>query len=186
MPEKKYCPYCSAPLTRRELEDRMRLYCRGCQTIIYENPVPATCVVVANPEGEILLVKRAVDPKKGHWCLPGGYLELDEPPTGGALRELREETGLNGTLGRLLGAIQAHSDLYGYLLMVGYWIEVFDGRLVAGDDAQAARFFPLHSLPPVAFRSHRWFIDKARELKLIGRQASLQPKPTDRPQTDLA
>lgn len=167
MPGKKFCPYCSARLTRRELEDRLRLYCRGCQTIIYENPVPATCVVVGSPEGEILLVKRAVDPKKGHWCLPGGYLELDESPADGAIRELREETGLNGAISRLLGAIQAHSDLYGFLVMVGYWVEAYDGRLVAGDDAQAARFFQLESLPPVAFRSHRWFIEKTRELGLV-------------------
>ena len=167
MPVKKFCPYCATPLTRRELEDRLRLYCQRCQTIIYENPVPATCVVLGNAQGEVLLVKRAVNPKKGHWCLPGGYLELDETPAEGAMRELHEETGLNGDIGRLLGAIQAHSDLYGFLVMVGYWVDVYDGNLVAGDDAQAARFFPVHALPQVAFRSHRWFIKQARMLNLI-------------------
>lgn len=169
--EKKFCIYCGAGLVRRYIEDRQRLFCRRCQTIIYENPVPATCVVVSDRPGRILLVKRAVDPKKGHWCLPGGYLEMDEGPARGALRELREETGLKGGDGRLLGAIKAHSDLYGSLVMVGYFIDRFSGRLQAGDDAQAVSFFHLGDMPPVAFRSHRWFIDAARELVLPNAQA---------------
>lgn len=161
MLEKKYCHFCGDKLIRKHYEERLRLFCENCSQPIYENPIPATCVVVRDSEGRILLVKRAVDPQKGGWCLPGGYIEMDEEPDESALRELHEETGLTGCIDSLLGAMKGHSDIYGSLLMVGYLVSSFQGRLSPGDDAEAAVFFNPDSMPPVVFRTHRLFIGMA-------------------------
>jgi len=117
-------------------------------------------MVVVSSAGQLLLVKRSIDPKKGQWCLPGGFIELDESPEAGALRELSEETGLNGTIEALLGVKTTPSSLYHSVLMVGYLITDYQGRLMAGDDAADVRWFPLDGLPPIAFDSHRQFVDQ--------------------------
>ena len=147
-------------MTRRLIEGRERLFCRACARPIYENPIPATCMVVVNPADQVLLVKRSVEPKKGMWCLPGGFIELGEPPEAGALRELEEETGLNGTIDTLLGVCTTPSTLYGSVLMVGYLITDTHGRPVAGDDASQVLWFSIRDLPPIAFDSHRRFLDQ--------------------------
>jgi len=59
--------------------------CERCGEPIYENPVPATAVVVIDKTESLVLVKRGVDPKKGYWCLPGGFMEIGETPEQEAL-----------------------------------------------------------------------------------------------------
>ena len=158
MTPKTHCCYCGDPLVQKWIEERMRLFCEKCCVPIYENPVPATCLVVVSPRGRLLLVKRSVEPRKGWWCLPGGYMELGEEPQDAAIRELSEETGIAGVVDRLLGATSNPSDLYHTVLMVGYLVTSFTGEPVAGDDASDIGWFDVRDLPPVAFRSHRKFI----------------------------
>ncbi len=158
MQPKKYCPYCAEHLTNRHLEGRERQFCPRCDKILYENPIPATCLVVTPSDDQLLLVKRSIPPNLGDWCLPGGYVEMNESPESGALRELKEETHLDGEIHQLLGAIEAHSPIYGSLVMVGYHVRQYQGALKAGDDAEKAAFFDIDDLPPVAFKSHRHFV----------------------------
>jgi len=158
MKTKIYCPFCAERLTDRYLEGRERRFCPRCDKILYANPIPATCLVVTASTDQILLVKRGIPPNPGDWCLPGGYIEMDESPSNGAVRELKEETGLNGEIHQLLGVIKAHSPIYGSLVMVGYHVCRFQGELKAGDDAEKAAFFAIDDIPPVAFKSHRHFV----------------------------
>ena len=120
----------------------MRPFCEGCREPVYENPVPVTCVVVTDPGNRLLLVRRSVAPKIGLWCLPGGFMELGETPEEAALRELAEETGLSGTIDRLLGVLTTPSDQYHTVLMVGYRVGAYTGRVVAGDDASGGGLVP--------------------------------------------
>ncbi len=136
----------------------LRLFCEKCNEPIYENPVPASCVIVAKKNTDILLVKRSVDPKKGYWCLPGGYMELGESPEQAALRELKEETGLTGQIDMLLGVTASNSDQYNSVLMIGYLTRRTGGTLTPGDDALEAAYFKPDSLPEIAFDSHKRFI----------------------------
>jgi len=99
-----------------------------------------------------------VEPKKGFWCLPGGFMELGETPEQGALRELKEETNLTGHIGMLLGVTSNHSDKYNTVLMIGYLIENYTGTPRAGDDASDIACFDFDDLPEVAFESHKKFI----------------------------
>ncbi len=158
MQKKCYCPYCGQRLSERFYENRHRLFCNHCNDPIYENPTPATCLVVTDVQERILLVQRSVDPKKGMWCLPGGFIELGESPENAALRELYEETGLTGRIDKLLGVTTSPSSLYNSVLLVGYWISTVSGTLKPGDDASDAAYFSIGNFPEIAFESHLKFI----------------------------
>ena len=164
MQQKKFCPFCAGLLEERFAEGRRRLCCSVCDKIQYQNPIPAACTLVINPQGHLLLVRRAVPPKVGEWCLPGGFMELAELPEETALRELFEETGLRGKIERLIGVTAHPSSLYGAVLISGYLVQNFSGLARSGDDAQELAFFPMDALPELAFDSHRRFVRIYRDL----------------------
>lgn len=164
--EKKHCHFCGGILEERFTEGRNRKYCVRCAGPIYENPVPATCTIVVDENRRILLVKRSVEPKIGSWCLPGGFMELDETPEQGALRELKEETGLSGKIKLLLGVRANPSPMYQTVLMTGYLVHDFTGNPIAGDDASQVKWFPVDNLPEIAFDSHSHFISIYNSAKL--------------------
>jgi ADP-ribose pyrophosphatase YjhB (NUDIX family) len=159
-----FCHYCSNRLTTKTLDGTERLFCPACGTPIYRNPVPANCVVVVDPNDQLLLVKRNVEPKIGHWCLPGGFMELHEGPEASALRELREETGLVGEEVCLLGVTTSPSSHYDTILMIGYLVNQFSGDILAGDDASDVRWFSLDQLPEITFDSHIRFVQQVKAL----------------------
>ena len=146
-PVKRFCPFCGQPLHDQLWEGALRRFCRRCHQPVYENPVPAACVVVPDDAGRILLVRRGVAPKKGRWCLPGGFMELGETPEAAALRELKEEAGLEVRIERLLGLRSTPSRLYHTILLAAYIVRTERKTAVAGDDATAARWFAGADLP---------------------------------------
>src|SRR5258707_11889644 len=98
----RFCAKCGSPLTARLMEGIERLVCEACGFVLYVNPRPAVCAVVTDGE-RAMLVRRAVEPRRGFWDLPGGFLERGEHPAEGLLRELREETGLEIEILEALG-----------------------------------------------------------------------------------
>ena len=161
MDAKRFCAYCGEKLIEKFFQERNHRYCQTCDRIHYENPFPAVAALVPNQNGQLLLVKRAVEPAKGQWCLPGGFIEIDESIEEAVLRELREETGVEGKIGQLVDFFSQRSPLYGALLIFGYRVTLLGGELQAGDDAEEARFFDINDLPPIAFLSHQRLIEKA-------------------------
>ncbi len=158
MQKKTFCHFCATPLIDKFTEGRTRLFCTSCNQPIYENPVPAACMVVINNNDHVLLVKRSVEPKIGMWCLPGGFIELNETPSEAGLRELKEETGLNGKIDTLLGVTTHTNEQYYSVLITGFLVKSFSGTLYAGDDASDAAFFDVNDLPEIAFKTHSSFI----------------------------
>ena len=154
MREKQFCHFCGNMLSNKFFEGRSRLFCNGCGVPIYENPVPATCVILTDPSDHVLLVKRSVEPGVGLWCLPGGFIELGETPEDSALRELTEETGITGRIHTLFDAVSTPSQLYDTALILCYTASRVSGKLIAGDDASDVAFFSFHHLPEIAFKSH--------------------------------
>lgn len=147
-----YCPRCSHALERRLLEERERLVCGECGYIFYLNPKVAAGALVER-EGRVLLVRRGVDPARGHWALPAGFAELDETIEETAVREVREETGLEVELEELLGVYSFEWPGRGVLIL--YSAHPVGGRLRPGFDAAEARFFAPEALPGrIAFRTH--------------------------------
>lgn len=118
--------------------------------------------------GKLLLVKRNIEPYRGWWDIPGGFLEAGEHPEAGAVREMGEETGLHVNPVKLLGI---YMDRYGvngdYTLNFCYLAELVGGTPAPASDALELRWFDLDDLPAqVAFD---WSADALRKLQHLDR-----------------
>ena len=145
------------------IDGHNRHRCINCKTIHYENPKPTATLIC--PRGEqILLVKRAVEPGKGLWGLPGGFIEAKENPAQAAKRELKEETKLDGEFESLLGTCSHTGTIFGDILLLGIEMKInkWDG-LQAGDDASDARLFALKKMPKLAFPCHQTILNFYKE-----------------------
>jgi ADP-ribose pyrophosphatase YjhB (NUDIX family) len=107
----RFCPRCATAIVTAE----DHVSCPSCGFVGWANSVPAVQALVER-EGMLLLVRRALDPGRGKWDLPGGFLREGEHPVDGLLRELQEETGLDVALGPFVGA----------------WLDPYEGRTVLG------------------------------------------------------
>lgn len=114
---------------------------------------------------ELLLILRKNEPFKSQWSLPGGFLEMDEALETGALRELKEETGLSMQKLQQVGAFGALGrDPRGRTISVAFAGKINNsGEVQGGDDAEDAQWFPLDDLPELAF-DHAEIIKSATNL----------------------
>ena len=159
----EFCSNCGSYNKFGKIDGNQRFFCSECDTIHYENPKP-TATLICPRNNEILLVKRAVDPGKGLLGLPGGFTEKGESPEVAAKRELKEETGLDGSTVRVLGICSHFNTMFGDILLIGIEVEVQDwSTMVAGDDAEEAALFPLNNLPNLAFPCHEKIVNMYRE-----------------------
>ena len=152
---RKYCPKCKSKIARKKIENRLRDYCPTCKTIFYDNPLPVVSAVVPNKKREILLVLRDRDPYAGQWCLPSGFVELNESVEKAIIRELKEETGIKGKVLRLLDTNSRYNEIYGDLIWVTFEVKKSSGKVIAGDDARDAKYFPINNLPKLPFHANR-------------------------------
>ncbi len=148
---KTHCTQCGGKLESRPIEGRERLVCSACGAVHYENPLPVASVLVPGPNHSVLLIKRNHEPYKGFWCMPVGFAEIGEDIQQAALRELREEAGIDGRIRQLLDASSYVSPMYGDVLIVTFEAEKTGGTEQGGDDADEARYFPIDSLPEIPF-----------------------------------
>lgn len=138
-----------------EVAGRVRQVCPACGFVLYRNPVPAAGVLV-EMQGGIVLIQRGQPPFVGWWALPAGYIEADESVEEAAVRECREETGLDVELLELFGVYSFPEGPVHPGLVIFYRARPVDGELRAGDDAQDVAIFAPDGLPEqVAFRTHR-------------------------------
>lgn len=124
-------------------------------TYKYPRPsVTADCVVITKEsDPQVLLIQRGGEPFKGYWVFPGGFMEMDETTEQCAIRELEEETGLRITEVKQIGAYsKVDRDPRGRTITVAYLARIDVPIDVKGlDDAANAQWFPLSSLPQLAF-----------------------------------
>jgi len=151
-------------MTVREIDGRERAVCAQCGHVAYRNPVPAAGVVVVE-DGRVLMVERKLEPRAGQWTLPAGFVEYDEHVEACAVRETREETGLEVDVTRLFGAYMAMDDPRVQVVLLLYLAKRVGGELRPGDDASDARFFPLDQIPPnIAFKAHEQALADVRRM----------------------
>ena len=165
MKTRLFCLYCREVLEVEFLEVKERQVCSKCREVHYENPLPVAAVILPNRRREILLVKRAKDPFKNMWCLPIGFAETGESIEEAALRELKEETGVEGSITQLVDVSSDKTFYYGELLVVTFEAEKIGGEEMAGDDALECSYFPVMNLPKLAFHSQGEVIQKFIALK---------------------
>ena len=159
----EFCSNCGEKNHYGYIDGNTRYHCTKCETIHYENPKPTAALVCPRKE-EILLVKRAEEPGKGQWGLPGGFIERKESPEMAAVRELKEETQLDGKAVALLGTFSQFNTIYGDILLIGIQMDINDwSRLLPGDDAEAVNFFKINKIPILAFPCYDKIIDMYRE-----------------------
>ncbi len=138
-----------------EVAGRVREVCSACGFVLYRNPVPGVGVLVEIEDG-MVLIRRGQPPFKGEWALPAGYIEADESAEQAAVRECKEETGLDIELLELFGVYSFPEGPVQPGIIIFYRARPVGGELRAGDDAQDVGIFPLDRLPdPLAFRTHR-------------------------------
>jgi 8-oxo-dGTP diphosphatase len=117
-----------------------------------QRPIPAVGVVCFNNAGEVLLIQRGTPPRLGEWSIPGGRLEWGETTKAGALRELKEETGVEAELLGLIDVIdgiftgRSNGDVTRHFVLIDYLARYVSGEVIAGDDADQARFVPYGDL----------------------------------------
>jgi 8-oxo-dGTP diphosphatase len=121
----------------------------------YPHPAVTTDCVIFGFDGErlqVLLVERGIEPYKGKWAFPGGFLKMDETAEEGALRELREETGLERAYIQQFHTFSdPHRDPRERVITIAYYALVKIQEVHGGDDAASARWFPLSEIPSLAF-----------------------------------
>ena len=155
-PPYHFCPVCGEALELRVLKatEPKRLVCTGnaCGFVFYLDPKIAVGTVIRMPDGKIVLVKRAIEPGYGKWVFPGGYVDRGEEITLAAIREAREESGLDVTLDHLI-------NIYSYPgrtpIVVVYAATYVGGTLVVDDEGLEGRTFAPEEIPwgELAFRS---------------------------------
>lgn len=145
------CPNCSEPVT------------------MYRNPVPTVDIVIYDPLQGIVLIERANEPYG--WALPGGFIDYGETCESAAIREAKEETNLDVVLTELIGVYSDPArDPRHHTMSVAYAANAKDiSELVAGDDAQNARFFSLDALPAIVFDHNVIIGDFTNRLERLNR-----------------
>jgi ADP-ribose pyrophosphatase YjhB (NUDIX family) len=144
----RFCPNCGGHLSERllETEDRPRLVCDQCQRILYLNPRVVAGVIIERG-GRLLLLRRAIEPRRGTWTFPAGYMEIDETAEQAAVRETEEEVGLKVKTGPLVGAYSRPAPESPGILTVIFQGRRPTGRLKVGHEALEARWFDPDDIP---------------------------------------
>lgn len=142
----RYCQLCGRYLVERyvEEEDRTRYQCEGCGFVHYLNPRVVASVIIEH-SGRVLLQQRAMEPGKGLWTFPGGFLEIGERPEEGAVREAKEEVGLDVTLAGLHGVYSRPH--VGIVLVVYHGTSASDAAVVGDYESTAVRWYAIDDIP---------------------------------------
>jgi len=154
-----HCSNCGASLMFGSIEgeDRDRLSCPECGHIAYVNPRLVVTTLPITPDGELVLLRRGIEPGRGWWAQPGGFLEIDETVHEAAIRETREETGLLIEPGEIIGL---YTRLEAAVVTIAFEAKVVGGTAATTPEAlEIATFRPEH-IPwsELAFRTTMWML----------------------------
>jgi ADP-ribose pyrophosphatase YjhB (NUDIX family) len=152
-----FCTRCGASLEfgAIEGEDRDRLACAACGFVAYVNPRLVVTTIPVNDSGEVVLLRRGIEPGRGSWAQPGGFLEVDETVTEAAIRETLEETGLIVAPGDIVGL---YSRLEAAVVVIAFEARVVGGQYRLNPEALDIQEFAPDAIPwhGIAFKTTHW------------------------------
>ena len=152
----RFCPRCGGDLERRLLKDTEpeRLVCAACGFVFYLDPKIAVGTIIRGASNGLVLVRRAIEPGYGLWVFPGGYVDRGELLTAAAIREAREECGLDV---RLEGLVNIYAYPGHTPVIVVYAATAVGGSLAVDDEGLEVAEFDAASIPwtDLAFPSTR-------------------------------
>lgn len=144
----RFCPVCGSALESRALKtgEPMRLVCTSpaCGFVFYLDPKLAVGTIIRMPDGRIVLARRAIEPGFGRWVFPGGYVDRGEDIRTAAIREAREEAGIDIRLDRLAGIYSYPGTTAVIIVYLATWIA---GELVIDDESSEIRTFHPGEVP---------------------------------------
>ncbi len=146
--EAVFCQQCGGPTERRTVEGRERPACLRCGVVSYLDPKLAVAVLIVR-DGRVLLGRRGPGVRApGRWSFPAGFVERGEVVEAAAIREAREEVGLDVELGPVLALLSAPGET---VVLAVFPARAFTGAPVAGDDLVEIGWFSANALPDLAF-----------------------------------
>jgi ADP-ribose pyrophosphatase YjhB (NUDIX family) len=142
----RFCPMCGAGLGQRLLKtgEPERLVCDGCEFVFYLDPKVAAGALVT-VEGRLILLRRAIEPRYGMWVFPGGYVDRGEHPEQAAVREAREEAGIEVAVRGLQGVY--HEPPGSPVVLIVYQAELISGTPAAADESLELGLFSPNEIP---------------------------------------
>ncbi len=162
-----YCPRCRSKMVDKEVYGRMRRVCPNpdCRFVQFIDP-KISAAVMALQDGKVLLVKRSMEPARGSWCLPGGFMEIGETPPQTAVRECKEESGFEVEITGLID-VYYYEDYRGSGVLIMYKGRVIGGQPDPDSESKAVAFFGPNELPEnIQFDSNIKALAAWREGKL--------------------
>jgi ADP-ribose pyrophosphatase YjhB (NUDIX family) len=160
----EYCSDCGTRTRTQVIAKREVSVCPSCDRIFFRNP-KVVVVALIEDKGRVLLVLRDIEPGRGLWGLPGGYVDWDEHPEDAMVRECAEETGAQVAPEGLLGVQHVVNEQDG-IVILAYRARLLGGEVSARDEVQQVGWFGPEALPPLAFASHRRVLHEwAREVR---------------------
>jgi ADP-ribose pyrophosphatase YjhB (NUDIX family) len=152
-----YCSRCGAQLRFGEVEGehRERLVCDNCGHIVYVNPRIVVTAFPVTDDGDLVLLRRGIEPGYGSWAQPGGFLEVDETVNQGAIRETLEETGLLIEPGEIIGL---YTRLEAAVVTIAFEARIVGGAAIVTPEALEVRTFSPAAIPwdEIAFNTTVW------------------------------
>ena len=152
IPEYNFCPRCAQPLIFQQRGGKKRPVCNACGFIHFHNPSPAVSILILQDD-QILFGRRKGEPGRGLWALPSGYIEYEDNFITAAVREAKEETGLDVKLTTVINVVSSFYSPRFHFLGVYLAACVVGGTLEASDDLEEVSWFPKTGpLPNMAFQ----------------------------------
>jgi ADP-ribose pyrophosphatase YjhB (NUDIX family) len=148
-----YCSSCGSKTETRVVGRQRLSVCPSCERIFFRNPKVVVTALIED-QGRVLLVLRDIEPGRGLWGLPGGYVDWDEHPEAALARECLEETGAVVEPQELVGVQHIVMGDEG-IVILAYRARLTGGELGPRDEVQQIGWFAPDALPPLAFTSHR-------------------------------